>query len=785
MSDPSGTPALPSTLADARLPRRVQRVLEQLLSLLSVELASDLERLLGEFEQELFRLGEQARNPALQSGYMDTLRTIRLHRNDMIPHCLVGLETALSRIGGPAPAAQAAANPALGFQKLQLVEDREADEATTLRLIAVRHESRTGLPLMLLGQRFGVLAATPAFDSERLPVGPRSLVAIFAEGSACLDVNLESRLLLYRLFDRHLAAGYPQLVEQMNLLLERENVLPGLSYVPLRPRPATRNPAANEAPRDPDDASTRPVDNGAGVGRPAAPADIEAGAGRRETRDRHSTPPPRAPRPYTAWPGEPQTEAGAPDAEQDFAHLQQLLSGRRNPSPGSPRAPAKDGDSPSQGGPGPSLATDEVLASLAALQSAPAANHPARSVSDIRQTLLAQSRQQRGEATSLSREDSDTFELLGMLYSEIGRELRHGTISKNLIARLQVPLLRLALRDHGFFDRRQHPARELLNAVAEAGGSWRSDQADPQFNLQLQSAVEHVVEHFEGDASVFETANRQLQQHVQAMTRKAEVSERRQVEAARGKEKLQVAKQHAAELIDKTLDGQTLPRFVRTLLRQAWADALTLLLLRHGAESSVWRQYQEATRQIVAVSRGAAAPEGLAGRIEHALGLVGYHDRDAEAIARRLTSRIDETHDDPASRTELALKLKANARLGDQPGPELPELPPRTKREQACYDDARTLPFGTWMEFTTNQQGDGTRRRLAWFSTVTDHALFVNERGQRVEERSLDSLARSMAQGQARVVTAERGRLIDRAWQATVARLRNIGQDAPMREVHP
>ena len=54
---------------------------------------------------------------------------------------------------------------------LRLIEDHELDEGSVLRAIASRHESRTSLPLHLLGQRFGVLAGAPAYDAERLPIG--------------------------------------------------------------------------------------------------------------------------------------------------------------------------------------------------------------------------------------------------------------------------------------------------------------------------------------------------------------------------------------------------------------------------------------------------------------------------------------------------------------------------------------------------------------------------------------------------------------------------------------
>ena len=78
------------------------------------------------------------------------------------------------------------------------------------------------------------------------------------------------------------------------------------------------------------------------------------------------------------------------------------------------------------------------------------------------------------------------------------------------------------------------------------------------------------------------------------------------------------------------------------------------------------------------------------------------------------------------------------------------------------------------MEFTTNQQGDVVRRRLSWYSQTSDHALFVNQRGQRAGAQSLDTVARLLASGNARVVTTERGHLVDRAWQAAIAALRSF-----------
>src|SRR5688572_813188 len=401
-----------------------------------------------------------------------------------------------------------------------------------------------------------------------------------------------------------------------------------------------------------------------------------------------------------------------------------------------------------------------------------------RSLLDIKQTLLAQSRQMHGKGATFSREDNDAFELLNMLYGQIEREVRRDTPAVGLLGRLQVPLLRVALQDRALFVRQQHPARQLLNAVAESGANWLGDEdVDPQLVHSLRSAVEHVVQNFREDPAAFDTANRDLQTNLQHLARKAEVTERRHVEAARGKEKLELAKRRAGEVIEAAVRDQRLPKFVRALLNQAWADVLTLSLLRHGEDSEEWQRQLEATRHIVATTggkSGATSDPKLATQIEGSLVQVGYHIDEAAAIARRLTTGIGEEEDDPASRTELAMKLKARARLGEDTEAPKAKLPPRNKEEQAAYEHLRTLPFGTWFEFVSNQQGDRVRRRLSWFSPITDNALFVNQRGQRVGEQSLDSLARMMAIGQAHVVTSDKGRLVDRAWNGALNALRSF-----------
>jgi hypothetical protein len=792
-NDPSSAPGAGPrpTLATAALPRRVRRVLDQAYNLVSEVLARDFHGMLEDFEQQLFRLADNARNAQVQGQHLDTLRVVRLNRADLLPRYLLALEGRLAtlRVQPATPQAAAAGTTAAG-RDLRLVEDTLMDEQTLLHSIATRHEGRASLPLYLLGQRFGVLAGSPAFDPSRIPLGPRALCECLAEASQGLNVSQDARELLFRTFDRMVMSHYAGLAETLNALFSEQGVLPGLTHVPLRSRPnaaapaepgKATTPAAADASGDTGGDGQAGQRRGVGGGRSGPGGGGGRGGGADGNADGGARDHQAAGgqflggRAYTAWFGQTDGNEARTDEAASSALLQQLLDNRRGVlgklKPGETRKPSVE------------LGRQDVMGALDGIQRLPPSpTGSPRTILDIKQAILAQARQMHGKGVGLMKEDADTFELLGMLYGQISRELRVDAPANGLLARLQVPVLRAALDDRAFFVRPQHPARQLLNTVAESGARWLADdEADPHLLLQMRHAVDHVVEHYNGDAKVFGEANRVLQDQVDVLARKAEVSERRHVEAARGKERLELAKRRAGEVIADSMREKRLPKFVQALLNQSWADVLTLTMLRHGEGSEEWKQMQAHTARIIAATSDRHAPSdtALATQIEKSLLQVGYHADEADAIAKRLSAGIEPGGDDPASRTELTMKIKARARLGESNVEQAdkkrkPKLPPRSTEEQNAYEMLRTLPFGTWIEFATNQQGDLARRRLSWYSPITDNVLFVNQRGQRVGEQTMDSLARMVAAGQARVVTANQGRLIDRAWQATLNALRNF-----------
>ncbi|HQZ30319.1 MAG TPA: DUF1631 domain-containing protein [Arenimonas sp.] len=785
------------------MPDRVRVLLGGILEYSSDEIERTLVAMLNEFEQQLFKYAEQARSNMVQIRWLEAQRLVKRTRPDLVPRFLIALEAELACIKDPPGAKPAATNFRNTRGELSLVDNLDMDEATVLAEISSRAEVRNSLPLYLLGQRFGVVAGKPAFDAENLPIGPQALCRMIRQASDCLELSGEHRLLLFRTFERHLMPLYGTFIESVNTYLSRNGVLPNLHYVPVRPRAAApgavsadRRPkpaaeAARGAAGAPDAAGAR---NGAGAGAATgqpggtgAPGGAAGGMG--------GAPGAMAGMPGGAGsgpvgvPGGGQ-EGGAP--EDAFQQMRHLLAGRRQ------LLGKLVGGRQANAGATEPVSTEQVQDVLGKLQQKAGTTvmvngkQTQRTVTHLKQDLLAQLRQStpEGKSPALAEEDGDAIDLVGMLFDHIMKDVRPNSPAATLLAKLQVPLLRVAIQDKAFFTRQQHPARQMLNTIAETGAYWLSEEdADQQLVGKMQAVVDRTVRDFDGDLGLFNNLLEDLSGHLQTVTRKAEVAEKRHVEAARGKEKLAMARERAASVVENLLKKQNLPRFTHTLLSQAWTDVMALTSLRQGEDSEAWKQHLEIAERLISVAKNPAGAnsltsedaQGLRTEIQASLTQVGYHAEEASAIAQRLVDPQSGADDDSAaSRTELTMRLKARARLGeDLQAAKKSKKPALSAEEQMRVAQIRQLPFGTWFEFKLNQQGEKVRRRMSWFSPVTGQVLFVNHRGQKVGDHTLEGLAKAMIQGQVRLVEEEKGTLIDRAWNTVMSALRSFAGQAP------
>jgi len=381
----------------------------------------------------------------------------------------------------------------------------------------------------------------------------------------------------------------------------------------------------------------------------------------------------------------------------------------------------------------------------------------------------------------VSDQEADVIDLVGMLFDFILDDDNLPDSCKTTLSHLHTPYLKVALQDKALFTQHHHPARRLLNAMAQAGVLYGGEGDERGLLAKMQWVVERVIHDFFGDLQLFDGLLEEFNEFVATLRHKVELRERRAVEAAKGRDKLLGARQHAVEVIANSLNNRQPPTIIRNFLELTWADVLVFVLLRNGEQSPEWQRACEAAEQLA--WSGTLLDEAGRERLQKlrvplledlrkGLELLGgYHE---DGIRRLLQDLVACQHAVQAKQPQVAAQLKPTlpesplgAMLGEDAA--LATLAPRestlSARAQTLAKELGHIEFGTWFEFVNGEQV--RTLKLSWFSPTTRNYMFVDQSGQRVAIKPLTQLATEMEQGLARIVTPERGApLVDRALTA-------------------
>ena len=737
-----------ASLENGRWSARARRMIGEVHALSLQHLDQAFRQCLNELEQQLYTHADRARNHLDQQLFFESRLRLQQDRPRLQKRFLTLIGDGFRHLGESG--GDTDATPSAGLQTLSLLDRNEHEQNAALGKLVARGEARNGPALFELGYRLAVLVAAPPLEGEALPLGPHALTHAFHDATAIIDdLPIEHRLLMLQSFDQTVIQGLNALYEAANALLREAGILQQLRAFPL-PRQTPRSSTA-----------ATPIETTAQASSNATGAATQAAA--------HS------------------------DHIAVLENLRELLAQRRT---------GHTGDKP--GASYHAASADELQLALSAVQQhvsaiSDNASRELRSAQRLREELLIQlnaGKPAGAPLTQLSPEQGDTVELMAMLFEQLHRQMRQGSSAQGVLSDLQVPMLRMAVADRNFFDQQEHPARKLLGAVAEAATEWL-DTGDSEADRALAAKLEQLVARTQLEppsTGLYTSLLADIEHHLALLARKAQIAERRHVEAMQGRERLEQARRQAAQLMAERF-RQSPPRgLLRTLLERAWSDVLALTLLRHGEDSEAFVERLRITDQLLGRAPTYDRAK-LQYDVETGLQQIGMHADEAEQVAQRLlgTATTNDQGDEPLSTTGLALKLKQHQRLGEQattaptvatapaatPVAATPAAPAATPaiapidpREQRIYDRLRQLPFGSWFEFVDDRTGQVSQRKLAWFSPVSGHCLFITRRGQRGDDMTLQSLAHALARGHVRELAAAREGLLDRAWQTLTGNLR-------------
>lgn len=746
-------------------------------------------------DDALFDLAERAGSNAIQTEYFDGMREVRKKRQlverlfqEQATKAFVEFADGKLKPAKPDPAPQAQAG-------LALVDDIELEESLAVSSMVAKAEGRLSRSLYQVNQRLAVIIGGAKVEDATNPIGPAILGNAFRAAIREFDVNVQVKLIVYKLFERYVMAGLEAVYDEVNVELIRAGVLPQVRHVMAHSGRAPMRSASGEEIQ-------RPASDSLPSGQQGAP-------------------------------GGPYYDQAAGQLQAEIYHtLRSLLANRRGEDVFDQEVL---GDHAGGGAPGmPGLSPTDLLSALTILQNQSAgaqtrAGNASDAVQQIKRELLEQVNKLSADARErhVSNADEDTIDLVGMLFEYILQDHNLPAQMQALFGRLQIPYLKVAILDKHLFAQKSHPARRLLDLLAEAGKSW-SEESDRDHRLydRIKTIVETVLRDFDDDVGVFEREHTSFSDFIEQHRRRADLAEQRAAEATRGREKLQEARRISAREILKRISNRSLPPVVHTVLSRPWANYLVLTLLRKGDASDEWKNAlrfadefvwsaQPKTTESEHTRLRALLPH-LDKALRHGLATVAYHESDVRQLMQDLSQFYKRLLEGQKIETKTAkevitdnltpLPMPAAISSAAAPGPDAllagerestPGQPvaqspveeivlssgdesTETAVEPLAEDDefvraVRELKVGNWIEFA-DEEGGRERAKLSWISPISSKYLFVNRRGLKVCDKTVTALAIEMRRGS--TVVLEEVPLFDRALDAIVARLRQASDAA-------
>lgn len=738
------------------------------------QLKQALQGLFDSADDSLFEMADRATSNVEQNSFFEAMRDLRLKRKTIERGFLQKIFEAFATLNqyeiGKAPVLDA-----VSFDGLSLVQDDQLEESVAVDAMVSKVINRDGVALGHLTARLDALVSKK-IDEKNNPIGPRALCEAFLEACRDLGVEIKVKLIIFKLFEKSVLGDLDQLYAEVNQMLITAGVLPELKSAPPR-----RNPERSAAGR------------GARADGAAAAADGSGGAG----------------------------DEGM---QEVFGVLQSLLAEVRGS--GMPARELPAGAVP--------ISSNDLMRLLSHIQQRlPGQSAAAADEFDLRnqlESLLGRASAKSGKARVVGEVDEDVINLVSMLFEFILDDRTLPDSLKALIARLQIPMLKVAVLDKTFFSRGSHPARRLLNEIASAALGW-VDQDDAQRDTlyqRIDQVVQRLLNDFADDPAIFAELLAEFVAFTGDERRRSDLLEQRTRDAEEGRAKSELARQQVEQALNQRLLGKTLPEAVVRLLHEAWSKVLMLTCLKHGVESEQWQTVLVTMDELVWSVEPHDDPQARLRLLELVPGLLRSlrEGLDSAGIDPFVTSefftRLEVLHVQAFQRFKRAmpavvenaeasvptlaeeavqvlpaadvasvlplLELPASAELEPVDEPAMVEvveeiilLAPGERREQevdahlADDDEALLqvdgLRVGSWVEFQEDEEHK-LRCKLAAVIKPTGKFIFVNRTGMKVLEKTRMGLAVEFRRNAIRLL--DDALLFDRALESVIGNLRRL-----------
>jgi Protein of unknown function (DUF1631) len=196
--------------------------------------------------------------------------------------------------------------------------------------------------------------------------------------------------------------------------------------------------------------------------------------------------------------------------------------------------------------------------------------------------------------------DHMVIDVVGSLFDQILSDSRVPPQMARQIARLQLPVLRVALNDTSFFSSRRHPVRRFVNRMASLACAFEEFDDGPgkEFITRVRELVQEIVDGDFDQIEIYSAKLSELEAFIARQTQ-ATVEQSGAVETLESKEsELRIQQRYMLQL-QTALAPLSLPKYLRDFLSQVWSQAMVLAVTRDGAESDRAQRYRRVGRDLV------------------------------------------------------------------------------------------------------------------------------------------------------------------------------------------
>jgi hypothetical protein len=168
------------------------------------------------------------------------------------------------------------------------------------------------------------------------------------------------------------------------------------------------------------------------------------------------------------------------------------------------------------------------------------------------------------------------------------------------IARLQLPVLRVALSDQTFFSTRRHPVRRFINRIASLANAFDDFDVGPgaKFLTRVRKLVDEIVEGDFDQIELYAAKLAELEQFITEQTEGAVEKSGAAVVLDQKESELRIQQRYMLQL-QAALAPMQLPAYMLDFLAQVWTQALVLAVRRDGADSDRAKRYRRVGVDLV------------------------------------------------------------------------------------------------------------------------------------------------------------------------------------------